>query len=378
MTVEKKRIFVISPYPVYPVADGAARRIDGISRILVDKGCEVFLFAPLSRGKETTAAPLDRDIHLIPYSRKRKYNYFINSDLSRILKKHMAERPDLMILNFPYLSGVVYPFARKHKIPVHLDAHNVEHRRFENMGRPLVAMLIYFVERYAVKKARSISVTSRMDARTIEKKYGCGSAVIENFIDTERFFPIGEEGKIELKKSLGMNFPKIASYFGNFTNRSTQQAFEIIREKIAPRLMAIDPLIKIAIVGKGLKREKSPAANMVIVGEVDRIEQYYQVSDVVIVPLVSGGGTRYKILEALGCGVPVLSTQKGSEGLDLMVEDGVMLSSVDEFPEKIAAFFNDGSGPERFRPNLENILKKYSLSGISQKIDCQKTFGLTG
>lgn len=378
MPIEKKRIFVISPYPVYPVADGAARRIDGISQLLAAEGCEVFLFAPRSRETETGTVLSRKDIHLIPYRRKRKYHYFINSDLSRVLEKHMAERPDSIILNFPYLSRIVCSIARKYRIPVHLDAHNVEHQRFKNMGRPFVAALVYFFERHAVKNARSISVTSAIDRVTIKTKFGRESTVLENFIDIERFFPVGKDDKTELKKSLHMNFPKIASYFGNFTNISTKQAYAIISDEIAPRLMRIDPQIKIAVIGRGLAKGRPPVANMVIVGEVDRIEHYIQVSDIVVVPLVSGGGTRYKILEALGCGVPVLSTPKGNEGLDLKPEDGVMLSNVEEFPEKIAEFFNDESGPSRIRPNLEYILSKYSLSGIAEKIDWQKTFGITG
>jgi glycosyltransferase involved in cell wall biosynthesis len=377
MTVGKKRIFVISPYPVYPVADGCARRIDGICQLLVAKGFEVYLFAPQVQGSGKRAVLSEGAIHMLPYSRKRKKNYFINFDLFHALKKHVVERPHLIILNFPYLSKIVCPFARKHKIPVHLEAHNVEHQRFKNMGRPLVAMLIYLFERYAVKNVQSVSVTSKIDADTFKKKFGRESTVIENFIDTEIFFPIKKEDKVELKRSLGMNFPKIASYFGNFSNISTKQAYEIIRDEIAPRLMLKDPQIKIAVVGKGLKKGKSPVENMVIVGEVDRIEQYIQVSDVVIVPLVSGGGTRYKILEALGCGIPVLSTPKGNEGLDLKLEDGVILSNIKEFPEKIAEFFNNESSSTRIHPNLKNILSKYSLSGISKRINLQKTFGLS-
>ena len=378
MPVEKKRIFVISPYPVYPVADGCARRIDGISQLLAAKGCEVFLFAPRVHETGTRAALPDGDIHQLPYSRRRKHNYFMNIDLRRVLKKHMAERPDLIILNFPYLSKIVYPIARKHKTPVHLDEHNVEHHRFKNMGRPFVAMLIHFFERYAVINAQSVSVTSKIDADTLMQKFGRESTVIENFIDTERFSPIKEEDKIELKRSLGLNFPKIASYFGNFTNISTKQAYEIISNEIAPRLMLKDPQIKIAVIGKGLKKGKPPVENMIIIGEVDRIEQYIQVSDIAIVPLVSGGGTRYKILEALGCGIPVLTTPKGNEGLDLKLEDGVILTNVKEFPEKIVEFFNNESSPARFQPILKNILSKYSLSGISKRIDLQKTFGIAG
>jgi glycosyltransferase involved in cell wall biosynthesis len=376
MAIEKKRIFVVSPYPVYPVADGCARRIDGISRLLVAKGWEVYLFAPRPQERKTGEALPQGTIHLIPYSRKRKYNYFINLDLSRALKKHIAERPDLIILNFPYLSAVVGPLARKHKIPVHLDAHNVEHQRFKGMGRPFVALLIYLFERYAVKNARSISVTSAIDAGTIRKKFGRKSTVIGNFIDSQRFYPLKKEDKAELKKALGMNFPKIVSYFGSFTNISTKQAYKIIRDEIAPRLLQKDPQIKIAVIGKGLKKGEPPVENMVLVGEVERIEPYIQVSDLVIVPLLSGGGTRFKILEALGCGIPVLSTPKGNEGLDLKPKDGVILSEVEEFPERIVEFFNQESSSSGFRPDLETFVNKYTLSGIATKIDLLKTFGM--
>lgn len=290
----------------------------------------------------------------------------------------MAEKPDSIILNFPYLSRVVCSVARKYKIPVHLDAHNIEHQRFKNMGRPFVAGLVYLFERYAVKNAQTITVTSAIDRATLREKFGRESTVIENFIDTERFFPVGKEDKTELKKTLRLDFPKIASYFGNFANISTKQAYAIISNDIAPRLMRKDPQIKIAVIGKGLKKGRPPVGNIIIVGEVERIAHYIQVSDIVIVPLVSGGGTRYKILEALGCGVPVLSTPKGNEGLDLKPEDGVIVSNVEEFPDKIAEFFNEESGSSRIRPNLKYILGKYSLSGTARKIDWQKTFGITG
>ena len=209
MPPARKRLFVISPYPVYPVADGAGRRIDGICRLLLEKGFEVFLFAPRPEESANGTASIARGIHLVPYARKRKHNYFFNSDLTRILKKHMGEKPELIILHFPYLAAALYPVARKHNIPVHLDEHNVEYQRFRDMGRPFVAVLVYFAERHAVRNARSVSVASKRDAAIVETKFGRTSTVIENFIDTERFFPISETDKVEMKKSLGMDFPKI-------------------------------------------------------------------------------------------------------------------------------------------------------------------------
>ncbi|TIW78386.1 MAG: glycosyltransferase, partial [Mesorhizobium sp.] len=49
-----------------------------------------------------------------------------------------------------------------------------------------------------------------------------------------------------------------------------------------------------------------------------------------IIPLRAGGGTRIKILEAMTWGVPVIATPLAAEGLDMVENDQVMLSTSDE------------------------------------------------
>jgi glycosyltransferase involved in cell wall biosynthesis len=49
---------------------------------------------------------------------------------------------------------------------------------------------------------------------------------------------------------------------------------------------------------------------------VPKIEDYINASDVVIVPLISGGGTKFKIIQAVACGKPVVTTSIGAEGID--------------------------------------------------------------
>ncbi len=58
------------------------------------------------------------------------------------------------------------------------------------------------------------------------------------------------------------------------------------------------------------------------------LEALYRGSRACVVPLLSGTGTRIKILEALARGVPVVSTSKGAEGL--AVVDGEHFLIADE------------------------------------------------
>jgi glycosyltransferase involved in cell wall biosynthesis len=89
--------------------------------------------------------------------------------------------------------------------------------------------------------------------------------------------------------------------------------------------------IRIEIVGTGdvsaIRRlDIDPAVT--IHGFVEDLTPLYAAADVVVVPLRAGGGTRIKILEAFGYGVPVVSTTLGAEGID--AADGEHLLLADE------------------------------------------------
>ena len=58
-----------------------------------------------------------------------------------------------------------------------------------------------------------------------------------------------------------------------------------------------------------------------VTGLVDDTRPYLQASAVFVCPLRSGSGTRFKLMESLACGCPVVSTSLGCEGLG--AEDGV-------------------------------------------------------
>ncbi len=113
-------------------------------------------------------------------------------------------------------------------------------------------------------------------------------------------------------------------------------------------------------------RENYPDAKLVVVGaspaedvrtlcqekglelhpDVVDVKEYYRKCKAVIVPLLSGAGTRIKILEAALANRPVLSTPVGAEGLD----------------------FKDGNDLLIFR-GAEGFLKQYRLINNIEKYD---------
>jgi len=75
-------------------------------------------------------------------------------------------------------------------------------------------------------------------------------------------------------------------------------------------------------------KELKKIPEMEFAGRVKDLFSEYDAADIVVAPIRGGGGTRIKILEAFAHGVPVVSTSKGAEGLD--VENGVHLFIEDD------------------------------------------------
>jgi glycosyltransferase involved in cell wall biosynthesis len=102
-------------------------------------------------------------------------------------------------------------------------------------------------------------------------------------------------------------------------------------QSIWPAVRLRFPLLKLFVVGSGrlpVKHQWMEAdKSLLFTGTVADVKPFYDKASIAIVPLKSGSGTRLKILEAMGLGLPVLATSKGAEGIqyshtkDIMVAD---------------------------------------------------------
>lgn len=108
---------------------------------------------------------------------------------------------------------------------------------------------------------------------------------------------------------------------------NTDAALWLGRE-IWPRVRLQVPGARLLLVG----RDPTPAVRALasdtieVSGTVDDVRPYLAQTAVAVAPLRSGGGTRLKLLEALGVGRPVVSTSIGVDGLEDLVGRGVVVA----------------------------------------------------
>jgi glycosyltransferase involved in cell wall biosynthesis len=118
-------------------------------------------------------------------------------------------------------------------------------------------------------------------------------------------------------------------------------------EEIWPLVARLSPSSRVEVLGRGAGAGLSmlmqnPPARVAFLGEGDDTRPHWGRAAVAIVPLLGGGGTRLKILEAAACGVPVVSTPLGAEGLDFTEGEEILLAAgAEEFADAVARLLAD-------------------------------------
>ncbi len=107
-------------------------------------------------------------------------------------------------------------------------------------------------------------------------------------------------------------------FSGNFEYHPNVSAVRFFRERIWPDLRARSPGLRWRLVGRnpeGVRRCVAGDPRIELTGPVPDAVHALAAAKVVVAPLLSGSGTRFKILEAWAAGRAVVSTTLGAEGL---------------------------------------------------------------
>jgi glycosyltransferase involved in cell wall biosynthesis len=125
-----------------------------------------------------------------------------------------------------------------------------------------------------------------------------------------------------VKQQLGLEADEgMVLFFGSLNHGPNAQAVDIILDELAPRLASQADSLKLVIAGLGHEaylqaRQRPLPPHVLFTGFVDDITALIKSADLIIVPILSGSGTRFKIIESAACGRPIISTTVGAEGLD--------------------------------------------------------------
>jgi glycosyltransferase involved in cell wall biosynthesis len=167
-----------------------------------------------------------------------------------------------------------------------------------------------------------------------------------------------------------MNFKKPCIYLaGTFGKGSPmEEAARWVIRDILPLIKQQIPDIHLYIVGKSSDVVLSDVddAHITVTGELPSVLSYLCHADVALVPLRFESGTRFKILEAGACGIPIVSTILGAEGLPIIHQKSILLADEPEpFANAVVTLISDRELARELAQNLKHLVQnRFSIPSL--------------
>jgi glycosyltransferase involved in cell wall biosynthesis len=202
---------------------------------------------------------------------------------------------------------------------------------------------------------------SEREAAAARKLLGVdGIQVIPNGVDTVFFTPSADD---TLEGYL--LFTGLMNYSPNV------EAVQFFCSETLPMIVRRSPHTTFHIVGSNPTEEVYGlgSGGVVIHGSVPDTRPYFREAETVVVPLLRGGGTRLKILEAAACGKPVVTTSLGVEGLHFRPGDDLLVAdNATEFAESVLSLSADEDLRRRLGRNARSVAVGYDWRIIGDRL----------
>ena len=183
-------------------------------------------------------------------------------------------------------------------------------------------------ERLACQGSQAVAAVSEEDREALldlDKRLGID--IIPNGVDASEFTPASEPA------------PDSTFLFtGTLDFRPNVDAVRWLAVDVWPRIRRALPEATLTIAGRAPLapvQRMHGADGITVVASPPDIRPFFARSSVYLAPIRAGGGSRYKLLEAMATSLGIVSTIIGAEGL--AVQDGVHVRLADDAPALAAA-----------------------------------------
>jgi glycosyltransferase involved in cell wall biosynthesis len=386
------RVLQLSPKVPWPPEDGGrvASRVLALS--LLRAGAEVRLLSlnPAKHRVEAAALPaearavrletVDHDTSLsvagLLGSLLRGTSYNVDRFRSAAFERRVAavireEPPDVVLLESLYLLPSLPALRRATRAPVVLRSYNIEHEIWYRLVPG---------ERNPVRRLLLAHLARRLRAFEIDARNAPDAIVPVTAEDAETYRRLGTTVPIHVAP-VGLETARVPDrsgegergtlvFLGALDWRPNLEGIRWFLDRVWPAIQRAVPRARLVVGGSnppaGLEKSLS-GEGVTCVGRVPDAHAFFASGAAMIVPLLSGGGMRVKILEAMALGVPVVSTRLGATGIE--ARDGVEIRLADE-PDLMAAacieLLSDPTGAvELGRAGRRTVLARFGADVIA-------------
>jgi glycosyltransferase involved in cell wall biosynthesis len=387
------KILMLTPYLPYPLLSGGQIRTYNLVKNLSKKH-QITLFSLIKDEDEKKYVPqlkkFCNKVILLKRTKKpfhirnillagfSKYPFLVTRNLpkngtSKIRQELENENYDLIHAETFYMM----PNIPNTKIPTILVEQTIEYLGYESYVKksklwPLKPFLYYDIqkinhwEKYFWQKADKLISMSDEDKKFIQNQVGqkLNIEVVANGVDINFFN--------KTQKELPQD-PTVL-FVGTFKWLPNVDAVTFLVEEIWPLILKSLPQAKLHIVGFSPNKKilnYGKQSSIKISGGIKDIRKAYGSAHVLLAPVRSGKGTRFKILEAMATSTPIVATPLAVEGLDVEINKHVLVGKTSQqLAYKTIELLKDKILQHKLAQTGKQLVeKKYGWKVISNKLD---------
>lgn len=316
MTLCRCSILTLAPYRILPAKSGGQQTITQFHHY-AGKLCPDHVVSTVAN---SDASAYHFELHRVFSNSAVRYIPFLSyGEVVSLAKKYDCTH---IICEHPYMAPLAMLVARKLNIAWYMRSHNIEAIRFKEIGKKWWRGLYHF-ERLAMRNANGIFFITPEDKDWAVQHYGLSAGKC-HYIPSGTPFkerPKEQPGvKQKLAERLYVEADRPWLYFlGALDYAPNIQAVELILDEVIPRLDKTGESYQILIGGKSLPEELqmriAGTDNIQYTGFIEDLEQFIKACDVMLNPMMMGGGVKTKAIEALAYNKHVVSTANGATGI---------------------------------------------------------------
>jgi glycosyltransferase involved in cell wall biosynthesis len=388
---EIRSLFVVHDAP-YPPRSGAPLRSWQLINLLAENG-PVHVFSVGLREQDATMPKAAGWTHIDPADfpvrshgivpailraiRPREFpieNDYVTGIVNRRLRTLVRDLdPNLIVVSHWHDA---LPSAVKGRHRLVADVHNVESDLARQLWMDSNGTLT-LRRRYRLAQWRR---RERAFLRNVDQIWSCSADDARRLRSIDATFPPIEVvpnaidvDSYDRNRSTSLHVRPTIGYVGFYGYKPNADAASALIDDIFPAVKAARPGTRLVLIGRSpterMQRAAANDADIVVTGSVDDVRDYLPEIDVLAVPLLSGSGTRLKILEAFAARVPVVSTAKGAEGLDVTPGKQIEICEIPAMASRILVLVAD---EERRRRQVlaahELVTARYSWTSVAQSL----------